>query len=237
MKMRPHKIAVTFRISPSTLRNYEAKGLIPSAERSGNGYRYYTDLHAAYLSCIQAMAPAFGMELTTEVIHNIQRDKRHEALWIIREKEVVLYEDKEKLERLIQDIQVFADDKTSLYQKQRLSINEVSTLLNLPKSTIRYWEHAGYVVADRDPNNSYRYYNGDHLLKMRLLQIMQNFVYSEETVKYKQWIAATEHRDLQNIMKLATEIRSYLNKRIELQMCGISRLYQLIQQINKNETH
>lgn len=183
------------------------------------------------------MAPAFGMKVTTEVIHYLQLDKTHEALWIIREKEVVLYEDKEKLERLIEDIQLLSDEKTSPCHIQRLSIKEVSTLLKLPKSTIRYWEHAEYVVADRDPNNCYRYYNGDHLLIMRLLQIMQNFVYSEETVKYKQWIAATEHRDLQNIMKLATEIRSYLNNRIESQMCGISRLYQLIQSINKNETH
>ncbi|MDU0206025.1 hypothetical protein ACYEXS_18620 [Paenibacillus sp. MAH-36] len=66
---------------------------------------------------------------------------------------------------------------------------------------------------------------------MRLLQVLQNSVYSEETVKYKQSIAAAEHVDLQSIMKLAENIRTYLDKRIDSQMCGISRLYKLIQLI------
>ncbi len=231
MKMRPQKMATKFTISPSTLRNYEAKGLIPPAERSENGYRFYTDLHAAYLACIQAMAPAFGMKVTTEVLHDLQRDEMHNALWVIREKEVVLYEDKEKLERLIEEIRQLADENTSSFAKERLTIHQISTLMKIPKSTIRYWEHAGYVIADRDLENSYRRYHEGHLLKMKLIQIMQNSVYSEETVKSKHRIAAAEQSDLQCVMKLAENIRTYLDKRIESQICGISKLYNLIQLI------
>ncbi len=97
MTMRPKKMAAKFRISASTIRNYEAKDLIPPAERSSNGYRIYTNQHTAYLSCIQAMAPAFGMEVTAEVLRCLHQDKPQDALWIIREKEVALYEEKEKL--------------------------------------------------------------------------------------------------------------------------------------------
>lgn len=231
MKMRPKKMAATFMISPSTIRNYEANGLIPPAERSANGYRFYSDVHATYLACIQALAPAFGMEVTTEVLHYLQQDKIHTALWAIREKEVVLYDDKERLEKLIEDIRLQANENISPYAKERFTINEVSELTKIPKSTIRYWEKAGYVAADRDPENHYRCYDGGHLQKMRLLQVLQNSVYSEETVKYKQSIAAAEHVDLQSIMKLAENIRTYLDKRIDSQMCGISRLYKLIQLI------
>lgn len=149
-----------------------------------------------------------------------------------QEKEVVLYEDKEKLERLIEDIRLLANDNSSPYAKERLTVHEVSTLMKIPKSTIRYWEHAGYVVADRDLENSYRCYNGGHLLKIRLIQIMQNFVYSEETVKFKHLIAAAEPGDLQCVMKLAENIRTYLDKRIESQICGISQFYNLSQLIN-----
>lgn len=231
MRMRPKKMAAAFMISPSTLRNYEANGLIPPAERSANGYRFYSDLHASYLACIQALAPAFGMEVATEVLHNLQRDKTHNALWVIREQEVVLYEDKERLERLIEDIRLQANEYRSPYAKERFTINEVSELTKIPKSTIRYWEKAGYVAADRDPENQYRCYEAGHLLIMRLIQVLQNAVYSEETVRYKQLIAATEHVDLHSIMRLAEDIRTHLDKRIESQMCGVARLYKLMQVI------
>ncbi|MBU7316214.1 MerR family DNA-binding transcriptional regulator [Paenibacillus sp. SM 69] len=229
MTMRPKKMAATFMISASTLRNYEAKGLIPPAERSVNGYRIYTDLHAAYLACIQAMAPAFGMEVTTEALHYLRQDKTHDALWVIREKEVALYEDKEKLEKLIEDIRRQLNENTSPYPMERFTINKVSELTRVPKSTIRYWEQAGYVIVNRDPENRYRCYDGAHLLKIRLIQMLQNTVYSEETVKFKQSIATAEHTDLQMLMKIAEKIRTYQDKRIESQMCGISCLYKLIQ--------
>ncbi|QMV42320.1 MerR family DNA-binding transcriptional regulator [Cohnella cholangitidis] len=232
----PKKMAAKFMISASTIRNYEAKGLIPPAERSSNGYRVYTDRHAAYLSCIQAMAPAFGMEVTAEVLHCLHRDKPQDAMWIIREKEVALYEEKKKLERLIQDIRIYANEYKSPYAEEPLTINEVSELTQVPKSAIRYWEQAGYVTADRNPDNGYRRYNGSHLLKIRLIQALQSSVYSEDTVNFKQSIAASEHADLQGIVNVAENIRIYLDKIIESQMRGISYLYELIQS-TKAEDH
>lgn len=229
MTMRPKKMAKTFMISPSTLRNYEAKGLIPPAERSVNGYRMYTDLHAAYLECIQAMAPSFGMEVTTEVLHDLRQDKPYDALWTVRKMEVALYEEKVKLEQIIEDIRQLTNENNLPRAMQRFAIHEVSEMTKIPKSTIRYWEQAGYVKADRDPENRYRYYSRAHLIKIRLIHVLQNSVYSEDTVKLKQSIAATEDTDLQGIMNLTEHVRSYLQECIETQMCGISSLWKLTQ--------
>ncbi|MFS0868792.1 MerR family DNA-binding transcriptional regulator [Paenibacillus xylanilyticus] len=227
--MRPKKMAAKFMISASTIRNYEAKGLIPPAERSSNGYRIYTDLHAAYLSCILAMAPAFGMEVTALVLRCIHQDKLKDAMWIIREKEVVLFEEKERLDKLIQDIRMYATENKSPYAEKTFTINEASELTQAPKSAIRYWEQAGYVTADRDPDNRYRRYSGSHLLKIRLIQMLQSSVYSEDTVYFRQSIAATEHTDSLGIMNIAENVRTYLDKIIESQICGISYLHQLFQ--------
>lgn len=222
-------------ISTSTIRNYEANGLIPPAERSPNGYRRYTDQHAAYLSCIQAMAPAFGMEVTAEVLRCIQQDQQQAAMWIIREREVSLYEGKQKLERLIQDIQSYTQDYITSNAEEPLTINEVSRLTQAPRSAIRYWEQAGYITAERDPGNRYRRYRAYHLLTIRLIQVLQNFVYSEDTVKLKQSIAETEHShlNLQELLNVAENSRAYLDKMLEFQLCGISHLYQLIQLTKK----
>ncbi|WP_028595023.1 MerR family transcriptional regulator [Paenibacillus assamensis] len=226
--MRPKKLASTFMISTSTLRNYEAKGLIPPAERSANGYRVYTNLHETYLACIQAMAPAFGMEVTTEVLHSLHQAKPYDALWLVREREVALHEEKMRLDKLIEDIQRYTEGSPALHQEIRLSINEVSEITQVSKSAIRYWEQAGYVTADRDPTNHYRHYNRAHLLKIRLLQVLQNSVYSEDTVQLKQSIASAEHTDSSHLLQLAKNIRSYFNQLIEMQIRGIANLYSLM---------
>ncbi|MWC30742.1 MerR family DNA-binding transcriptional regulator [Paenibacillus sp. MMS18-CY102] len=231
----PKKMAAAFNISASTIRNYEAKGLIPPAERSATGYRIYTDLHDAYLSCIQAMAPAFGMEVTTEALRCLHQDQPQDAMWIIREKEVALYEEKVKLEELIQDIRIYANDNKSPYAEGPFTINEASTLTQVPKSAIRYWEQAGYVTADRHPDNQYRQYSGAHLLKIRLVQMLQSSVYSEDTVNFKRSIAEAAHTDLQGILHVAEHVRAYLDEIIETQMCGVACLYRLMTLI-KNET-
>ncbi|WP_188889337.1 MerR family DNA-binding transcriptional regulator [Paenibacillus radicis (ex Gao et al. 2016)] len=227
--MRPKKLAERFRISASTIRNYEAKGLIPPTERSPNGYRIYTDLHAAYLSCIQAMAQPFGMEVTAEVLRCLHQNKPQYAMWIIREKEIALYEEKEKLERLIEDIRVYSIESKAWCADKLFTIKEASELTQIPKSAIRYWDQAGYVRADRDPANHYRRYSGSHLLKIRLIQMLQSTVYSEETVNFRQSIAAVEHTDLQALVNVAENIRGYLDKILESQMRGILNLYELIQ--------
>lgn len=228
MEMHPKKMAAAFKISSSTLRNYEANGLIPPTQRSANGYRVYTGLHADYLECIQAMAPAFGMVTTTEVLHSVQRNEVHSALWTVREKEVALYEEKGKVERLIEDIRLQASGNQSSYAKERFTIGEVSELTKAPESAIRYWEQAGYVLADRDPANRYRLYGPAHLLKIGLMQALQSTVYSEDTVVLRQSIASADHADLPRILKLAEAIRSYLDKSVEAQMGGIASLHKLV---------
>src|SRR5690606_15952948 len=115
-----------FGISTSTIRNYEAAGLIPPAERLPNGYRVYTELHAAYLSCIQAMSPAFGMEVTVKVLHCVRQQQPQEAMWLIREREVVLYEVKAQVEGLIQDIRRYRYENKAPYPKEPFNINEAA---------------------------------------------------------------------------------------------------------------
>lgn len=43
--------------------------------------------------------------------------------------------------------------------KNTFTIGEISRLLNIPKSTIRYWESMGLITLPRDKTNNYRSYN------------------------------------------------------------------------------
>lgn len=232
--MNPSKLAKKFGISTNTLRNYETNGLIPSAERAANGYRMYTDLHAAYLACIQAMAPGFGMDVTSEVLHCLQRNSLNDALWVVRECEVSLYKEKIRLEELTQKIQLYVEEDKACDLEERLTINEVSKRAEVKKSTIRYWEKAGLLTAGRDPTNAYRRYNEAHLFKVRLLQVLQKSIYSEETVTLKQSIAKLDHNNMSHMMRLAEHVLTYLNRTNEFQMRGICYLYKLLQLVKED---
>ncbi|MBB3108789.1 DNA-binding transcriptional MerR regulator [Paenibacillus phyllosphaerae] len=236
MDYRPKKLAAKFNLSPNTLRNYEAKGFIPPAERSANGYRLYTEQHEAYLACLQAMAPTFGMDMTAEVLHKLQRNELDQALWLVREREVLLHKDIASLEQLVLDLKSYAETNPSCDFDQRFSIHEVSNRTGAPKSAIRYWETCGLLTSERNPDNDYRLYHEAHLLKIRMILVLQNAVYSEETVNLKQSIAQLEIRNLEHAMRLADRIRSYLRQTIQHQMRGIYFLYRLIQKLGLAET-
>lgn len=225
MDFRPKKLAEKYGVSSSTLRNYEAKGLMPPAERSSNGYRMYTERHEAYLACIQAMAAAFGMEVTSEVMHCLGRNELDNALWIVRDREVMLHREKASLDQLVRELISYSEGSRA---HDFFSIHEVSRRTGVPKSAIRYWEQSGLFTARRDPDNDYRLYNEAHLFKIRMIQVLQSSVYSEETVNLKQSIARLELENIEHAMKLSERIQAYLHKTIKFQMRALYFLYRLI---------
>jgi len=227
--LRPKKTAEKFKMSASTLRNYEAKGLIPAAERSSNGYRKYTLQHEMYLACIQAMAPAFGMEVTTDVFHCLQKGEWDNAFWIVREREVCLYEEKKKIEQLTRKLEQYSTTGQGFGNDERFSIHDVSVQTGVQKSAIRYWEKEGFFTAERNPENGYRLYNEADLVKMGLLQALQTCSYSEDTVALKQSIKRTNQHNLEEFSHLADQVITYLNKTVRSQMRAISHLYQLVE--------
>lgn len=226
--LRPKKTAEKFKMSASTLRNYEAKGLIPPAERSPNGYRKYTLQHELYLACIQAMAPAFGMEVTTVVLHSLLRSEWDKALWIVREKEVILYEEKKKVEQLKKELEEYFNTGQGFSNEKRFSIHEVSSQTGVQKTAIRYWEKDGFFTAERNPENDYRLYNETDLVKIKFIQVLQNCVYSEDTVALKQSIKMLDQYNVEEISKLADQVITYLNKTIRSQMQAMAPLCELV---------
>lgn len=119
---------------------------------------------------------------------------------------------------------------------QHFSINEVSRRTGAPKSAIRYWEKSGLFTTERDPDNEYRLYNEAHLFKIRMIQILQSSVYSEETVNLKQSIAILELENIEHAMRISESIRAHLHQTIKLQMRAIYFFYRIIQTLGFSET-
>ncbi|KHF41253.1 MerR family DNA-binding transcriptional regulator [Halalkalibacter okhensis] len=222
--MRPIDIARKLQISTSTLRSYEARGIVPSPQRSSSGYRLYTDEHLAYFECILAMSPGFGMDITSAVLKKIQLGELDSALWIINKAQVGNYEDKATIQQTI----VFLDHLPS---KRMMTIGEVATETNVPPSTIRYWEKEGYLTSIREGENNYRLYDMFQLLKVLLMKSMQNEVYSEESVRIKNTMKKLDLHDIQRMKQLISIIQEKVNKRNHMQLQGLAFLDQLCKKL------
>lgn len=228
-KIRPIDIAKRLKISTSSLRNYEARGLVPPPERLSTGYRIYTKEHVAYFECIVAMSPGFGMDITTDVLKKIQLKELDSALWILNKAQVNNYEDKVLTEKAMRLIEKSTDEQ--IFEKH-LTIGEVSEETKVITTTLRYWESEGLVHSIRNEENNYRLYNMFELIKIMLMKTTQNAVYSHEIIQLKQDIKNLKIHDLQGLKMIIFETHKNLNKRNQQQLFGLHQLYRLCEMVN-----
>jgi DNA-binding transcriptional MerR regulator len=221
--IRPIDIAKKLHISTSSLRSYEERGIVPKPERSSTGYRIYTEEHLAYFECIVAMSPGFGMDITSAVLKKVQRNELDAALWIINKAQVANYEDKIIIERVNTHLK-------NLTHEHSMTTREVSLQTNIPPSTLRYWEKEGYVHSKRGENN-YRYFNSFQFIKILLMKLTQNSVYSQEIVQLKEFIRNLEEYNIEGAKSIGQKCQQHLSNRNQEQLHGLYFLYRLCAQL------
>ncbi|MBP1913961.1 DNA-binding transcriptional MerR regulator [Lederbergia galactosidilyticus] len=219
-KIRPIDIAKKLNISTSSLRSYEERGIVPKPERSSTGYRIYTEEHVAYFECIVAMSPGFGMDITSAVLKNLQRKELDAALWIINNAQVANYEDKIMIKRVNKHLE-------NLTHEHSITTGELSLQTNIPPTTLRYWEKEGFITSKRDELNNYRLFDTFQLIKVLLMKITQNAVYSYEVIQIKKEIKNLNQYDLEEVRKVIHDIQKHIGKRNQKQLKGIFYLYKL----------
>lgn len=120
--MKGNEIARKLNISTSSLKHYEAWGLVPQVERADNGYRIYTQEHEAYFQCIRALNTGFGMNLVKKVMPLIIKGESIKALWIINKAQVDLQEDKLAAERTVEMLSLKGLNQTEEKQNQKIRL-------------------------------------------------------------------------------------------------------------------
>ncbi|AZS16742.1 MerR family DNA-binding transcriptional regulator [Paenibacillus lutimineralis] len=229
-KMRPVDIARMLNISTSSLRNYEAKGLVPTTERLATGYRVYTKEHIAYFECITAMAPGFGMEITSTVLKKIQVKELDSALWLINKAQAINYENKVIVGKALRLLETPVNEQTST--KKQMTIGEISRETEIAASTLRYWEKEGLINATREDNNNYRMFDRFQMIKILLMKTNQNAVYSYEVTHLKEQIKTLNDHDYQSLKRIVNHTQNHLEDRNKIQLHGLYYLYRLCSMVN-----
>ncbi|MEU9743653.1 TioE family transcriptional regulator [Micromonospora chersina] len=155
-RLRPVDLARRHGLSTQAIRNYEAAGVLPEAERTRHGYRTYTPLHASALNAFLALVPGHGHATATSIMRAVNRDATGEALRLIDESHAQLLDDRRTLqavEAALRDLEPVPPERGDTF------VGLLSRRLGIRPATLRKWERAGVVQPRRDPRTGYRVYS------------------------------------------------------------------------------
>src|SRR5690349_24889588 len=96
-QLRPVDLARGHGLSTQAVRNYEAAGILPGAERTPHGYRTYTPLHAQALRAFLALVAGHGHRTATSIMQAISRGSTEDALELLDESHAQLLDDRRTL--------------------------------------------------------------------------------------------------------------------------------------------
>lgn len=96
--LRPSDLAREHGISAQAVRNYEAEGFLPPAERTASGYRIYTQTHAAALAAYLALIQAHGHATGGQIMYSVHNGDIGEVLLFIDRGHEQLSRDRETLD-------------------------------------------------------------------------------------------------------------------------------------------
>jgi DNA-binding transcriptional MerR regulator len=156
VRLRPVDLARGHGLSTQAIRNYEAAGILPAAERTTHGYRAYTPRHAQALHAFLALVPGHGHRTATAIMQAINRDATEDAFRLIDESHVQLLDDRRTLqavEAALRDLEPVPQERGEMF------VGPLARRLGIRPATLRTWERAGLVQPRRDPLTGYRVYS------------------------------------------------------------------------------
>lgn len=154
-RLRPVDLARRHGLSTQAIRNYEAAGVLPEAERTVHGYRTYTPRHASALNAFLALVPGHRHATATSIMRAVNREATAEALRLIDESHAQLLDDRRTLqavEAALRDLEPVPPERGDTF------VGPLSRRLGIRPATLRKWERAGVVQPRRDPRTGYRVY-------------------------------------------------------------------------------
>jgi DNA-binding transcriptional MerR regulator len=179
VRLRPVDLARRHGLSTQAIRNYEAAGILPAAERSPHGYRAYTPRHAQALRAFLALAPGHGHQTAAAIMQAIHRDATGEALRLIDESHAQLVDDRgtlQAVEAAVRDLAPMPPERGDTF------VGPLSKRLGIGPATLRKWERAGLVRPRRDPRTGYRVYGAADVRDARLAHQLRRGGYRLERI-------------------------------------------------------
>lgn len=147
------------------MRNYEDRGVLPTAARTPSGYRSYAPRHAAALRAYLALIAAHGHPRAQQVMIAVNSDDLPTALAAIDAGHAELSRDRDTLAVVRAAIRQLVGEGCTVDQQRPnrstdpvTSIGTLAARLRITPATLRAWEAGGILHPDRDPVSGHRLY-------------------------------------------------------------------------------
>ena len=178
--LRTHDLALAGHISVQQVRNYEANGLIPQAQRSPSGYRLYTPQHLAALKTVQSMVRGYGWPRTSAIMQALHRGDLSAALATIDERHAELARKRLQVEQTLVALRTLAAQSDSLqssHHSQRVRVGEAARQVGVRVSALHFWEQQGLLHPVREPYSRYRIYDEQQMRRLRVVALLRDAGY------------------------------------------------------------
>jgi DNA-binding transcriptional MerR regulator len=178
--LRTHNLALAGHISVQQVRNYEARGLIPQAQRSPSGYRLYTQQHLDALQTVRSMARGYGWQRTSVIIQALHRGNFSTALATIDTHHAELARKRLQVEQTLSALHALAAQSSSLQNSshsQQLRVGEAAKQVDARVSALHFWEQQGLLHPPREQSSRYRLYDEHQMRRLRVVVLLRDAGY------------------------------------------------------------
>lgn len=233
--MKGIEIARLCNVSTSTLKHYEEWGLVPEVPRAENGYRKYTNIHAAYFQCIVKMNIGFGMKFVREIMPSIQKGEVMQVLWRINEVQTLLQKERHQAEQVVEmlDVEEVEWFQRSRKKKDYYTIGEVAEIAGIAASAIRHWELEELIHPIRHQESGYRLYSPADVRRILIIRTVSRAAWSLDIVR--EVLSETENQHLKRAKEMAIHSLEYIDQKLITRMKAITALNELLDLVSNEE--
>jgi DNA-binding transcriptional MerR regulator len=174
--LRTKDLADAVKVSVQLVRNYEAEGFLPAAERSPSGYRRYTRQHLAALQTTRLLMDGYGWLRTQRIMQAVHAGRLADALAHIDERHAELDRTRLQLAQTLSTLTVLTAQlppAAHSRQAQRLRVGAAAQTVAVPVSSVRFWEQQGLLHPIRERGSNYRLYDERQLRRLRIVALLR----------------------------------------------------------------
>lgn len=146
--LRPVDLAREHGLSTQAVRQYEAQGVIPPAERTDSGYRIYTSRHAEALRAYLALVRGHGYAVARVVMVAVVAGDLAAALAALDDSHAQLARDRAALDS-VRSASAYLGGPAQPVGGD-FTVGDLAARLRLSRATLRTWERVGILAPRRD---------------------------------------------------------------------------------------
>lgn len=181
--MRPVDLARAAGVSTQQVRNLEAVGALPEAERSASGYRRYGERHLAALLAYTALVPGLGAPSARAILAAVGEGRLREAAALLDAAHAALHQGRASLAEIERTLAAAVEQEPAADAPDGLRVGELARLLGVRTSALRVWEAAELLTPAREPGTGYRLYSAQDVRDARIIQTLRESFYLFDRIR------------------------------------------------------